>query len=306
MQALPSKHIDLATIPNPDEASLPYHLQSTGIFREDLLNTYQNLYKIQPHYGKQAEAKDLGIESVLVADEAYSHGDVDQGQFFSATARGFLDIAIGIDPLTGSIRGAYELVTGRNMITGEQLSNLERGISAIRCIPLGGGVIIGGGEAIIVGLGRLTRFVRVIRSDVEMIRTAVRFSQFIQDGARGRTVQTFREIAPQQMSPPALIARARVLEGSTVYRIGTRGENYTGNTAQYWSFENPVNNPTYGARYGMPQENFAGADFVETATVRPNIEFITRPAPPVGANPGGGIEVVVPVGGTIPGGHFSL
>ena len=35
----------------------------------------------------------------------------------------------------------------------------------------------------------------------------------------------------------------------------------------------------------------------ETATLRPETPFVTRPAPGIGTNPGGGIEVVVPTSG---------
>lgn len=65
--------------------------------------------------------------------------------------------------------------------------------------------------------------------------------------------------------------------------------------AQFWSLENPTN-PGYAGRYGIPPENVANADFVETATIPPGVPYITRPAPAVGTNPGGGIEVVVAPG----------
>jgi hypothetical protein len=35
-------------------------------------------------------------------------------------------------------------------------------------------------------------------------------------------------------------------------------------------------------------------NFIESGTLRPGTTFITRPAPGVGGNQGGGIEVVVP------------
>jgi hypothetical protein len=93
----------------------------------------------------------------------------------------------------------------------------------------------------------------------------------------------------------AITARKQVEEGATLYRIGTTGKSQTAE-AQFWSLENP-SSPGYAARYGIPAENVSNANFIETATLKPGTSFITRPAPAVGANPGGGIEVVVPSGG---------
>jgi hypothetical protein len=66
--------------------------------------------------------------------------------------------------------------------------------------------------------------------------------------------------------------------------------------AQFWSIENP-NTPGYAAKYGIPPENVASANFIEIATIKPGTPFITRPAPGLGVHGGGGIEVVVPSGG---------
>ena len=101
--------------------------------------------------------------------------------------------------------------------------------------------------------------------------------------------------ALQSTSPDALAARAQVDQGATLYRIGTVGQSQTAE-AQFWSLENPAN-PGYAARYGIPPENVANADFIETATLQPGASYITRPAPAVGTNPGGGIEVVAGPGG---------
>lgn len=60
---------------------------------------------------------------------------------------------------------------------------------------------------------------------------------------------------------------------------------------QFWALEHP-NTPGYASRYGIPPENIANSDFIMTGQLKPGSEFITRPAPPVGSNAGGGIEVV--------------
>ena len=65
---------------------------------------------------------------------------------------------------------------------------------------------------------------------------------------------------------------------------------------QFWALEHPAT-PGYGSRYGIPEENIHNFDFVEQGRVPAGTNFITRPAPGIGDNVGGGIEVVVPAGG---------
>lgn len=76
---------------------------------------------------------------------------------------------------------------------------------------------------------------------------------------------------------------------------GTTGKSQAAE-AQFWSLQHPLS-AGYASRYGLPAENALKANFIEAATLRSGTSFITRPAPGMGANVGGGIEVVVPSGG---------
>ena len=109
------------------------------------------------------------------------------------------------------------------------------------------------------------------------------------------TISTPYGAAEQASDSAALAARAQVERGATLYRIGTMGRSEA-DKPQFWALEHPLT-PGYPARYGIPPENVERSDFIETATLRPGTPFVTRAAPPVGMNPGGGIEVVVPEGG---------
>ncbi|MFA1613411.1 RHS repeat-associated core domain-containing protein [Citrobacter amalonaticus] len=98
--------------------------------------------------------------------------------------------------------------------------------------------------------------------------------------------------AYQSNSPEALAAREKVENGATLYRMGTTGRSET-TGAQFWALEHP-SSPGYAGRYGIPQENIDRSDFIMTAKLKPGSDFITRPAPGIGDNLGGGIEVVAP------------
>ncbi len=108
-------------------------------------------------------------------------------------------------------------------------------------------------------------------------------------------IRTDRGPAVQSILPAAMKARGPVSRGAPVYRLGTRGKSHAAE-AQFWTMEHP-DTPGFAARYGIPPENVKNANFIEVGVVRPGTPFITRPAPPAGTNPGGGIEVVVPPGG---------
>jgi len=101
--------------------------------------------------------------------------------------------------------------------------------------------------------------------------------------------------AMQSEAVAAQAARGQVEGGATLFRIGTMGKS-AGGEAQFWSLEDPLS-PDFAKRYGIPPDNVSNADFIETAVLKPGTPFVTRPAPPIGPNPGGGIEVVVPPGG---------
>lgn len=85
-----------------------------------------------------------------------------------------------------------------------------------------------------------------------------------------------------------------------LYKVGTLSRS-TGPEAQYWSMENPMDVKDvriFAAKYGIPEANVKDGDlFVEIAKPKPGIPIISRESPGFGDNPGGYIEIVVPVGG---------
>ncbi|NMW23197.1 hypothetical protein HFP05_01930, partial [Rhodanobacter denitrificans] len=108
-------------------------------------------------------------------------------------------------------------------------------------------------------------------------------------------VETPYGSASQSLDSLAVSARQQVQDGAILYRIGTTGRSQ-GAEAQFWALEDP-RTPGFADRYGIPAENVQNIDFIEAATIKPGSNFVTRPAPSVGSNVGGGIEVVVPENG---------
>ena len=108
-------------------------------------------------------------------------------------------------------------------------------------------------------------------------------------------IETPYGYAKQSGLPSALKLRNDVENGIPLFRGGTMGRSAAGE-GQFWSLENPLSE-NYADKMGIPMENYKYPDFVECGTLVPGTNFVIRPAPRVGNNKGGGIEVVVPPNG---------
>lgn len=87
-------------------------------------------------------------------------------------------------------------------------------------------------------------------------------------------------------------ALQRAQSGATLYRAGTLGVQNT-TDAQFWSFENPLNNSNYANQMGMPEIGTPTFDWVMAGKLAPRANLVTRPAPALGVNAGGNVEAVV-------------
>jgi RHS repeat-associated protein len=190
-------------------------------------------------------------------------------------------------------------VGGGSSAAVDQCGQIIGASNSFRRSPSFGQVLLVGGT--IVGLGLVT--VAACATDV-LCAPALGLDASGAGAAGGDAVAalgdegaiaTTRGLAEQTRSLTALAARSDVEGGATLYRIGTTGTS-AGPEGQFWSLE-PPSSPDFASRYGIPPSNVANADFIETARLVPNTPFVTRVAPGVGSNLGGGIEVVVPEGG---------
>lgn len=120
------------------EEEIPYRFESPpSAFKDELVHQYGMLYKIKPTGFKRVTARDLGLVATELADHSYSQKDEEDARFYKEMGKSFLDIAFGLDPVTGFGRSAFELYTGRNLITGVDLNSLERSLAFVGVASLG-------------------------------------------------------------------------------------------------------------------------------------------------------------------------
>ena len=104
-------------------------------------------------------------------------------------------------------------------------------------------------------------------------------------------IQTPYALEVQSMSVEAQAAIAEVRGGATVFRAGQLGESMAGES-QYWSLSHPLG-PGYASQVGLPGVT---PNFIMGGTVSPGAAVITNEAAALGANAGGGIQVVTSPG----------
>ncbi len=131
--------VDLSQAPFVAEADLPYQFHSpAGEFHEEVVQLYRDFYQIEPRFGKQQKAKEIGLIAVEEADHEFFLGDRASAEAFKELSIGLLDVAVGLDPVTGFGRSAYELLYGINLITGAKLGTLERSLAFVGVATAGG------------------------------------------------------------------------------------------------------------------------------------------------------------------------
>ena len=167
-----------------------------------------------------------------------------------------------------------EAIIGRTLVTGEQLTEQE----SIERFEKGNEVLING----FIGLGTGGR--GKINGNKLLNQDA--FAKVLNKGA-SEAITTPYGKAVQSTSKEALELIKYVDNGGQLYRGGTFGRSNV-TDGQFWAPENPLN-PGYTNKYGV---DFSKTDFIIGGKQVPGSPYITRPAPSLGKNAGGGIEIV--------------
>jgi len=136
------------------------------------------------------------------------------------------------------------------------------------------------------------RLDEAIAEKIEMTRYALNLGMGMSGGIEivegaGSSINTPYGKAIQSNSKEALQLRQTVDNGGQLYRTGTFGKSNV-TDAQFWAPENPLSSG-YANKYGLANSQ---VDYVIGGTKVPGAPCVTRPAPPVPPNLGGGIEVV--------------
>ncbi|UPK39546.1 pre-toxin TG domain-containing protein [Bradyrhizobium sp. 186] len=86
----------------------------------------KRLSQVQPLNPTQQEVRDLGNAAIMAASKSWDDQDISTAETQLSIGTMMADLLVGLDPVTGFVRSGYELATGRNFITGEELATWQR------------------------------------------------------------------------------------------------------------------------------------------------------------------------------------
>ncbi len=183
-------------------------------------------------------------------------------------------IGAGIGAAVGAISGAVDHVERTGSLDGAGKSIAESASSGFA-----GGALSG---AITGGISGGVQY----QAAQQAAQAGGATTATVSEGGSG-VVKTPYGDAVQSLGKEANTVKSGIKNGGTVYRGGTLGRSSAAE-GQFWAPENPLN-PGYADRYGV---DFSKIDFIIGGKVKPNSNIITRPAPGLGTNGGGAIEMV--------------
>ncbi len=120
--------IDDEELSKPDEE--PYQFQSPeGEFLEEIKELYFELYSANPFHEQGIGAREIGLSAVEVADQEYAQGNKETASAAFQVAEAASDITLGAIPYVGLGKDVYEAFTGKHLLTGRTLTDLERALA---------------------------------------------------------------------------------------------------------------------------------------------------------------------------------
>lgn len=144
-------------------------------FRDEIEETYSQIYNASHRGYKRDTARSIGLIALESADRFYLVSEED-AKAFQQIGKEMLDITLGLDPVTGLGRSTFELLTGRNLITGQMLSGFERSVAFL------GVVTAGLGSTVVRTAQAVSRMTHIFERAVHIVEERHKFEVAIRDG----------------------------------------------------------------------------------------------------------------------------
>ena len=136
----------------------------------------------------------LGASEVVLdkALESYNQGDAEIGDLLQEVSLTLTDIALSLTPGVGWGKDIYEAFTGRNLVSDEELSDVERGIAVFGVVTAGVGSKIGRAAKIFKAMRAGAWKSKTLGRAVDIAESATKFGATTKAG-----FDKFMEIAKQ-------------------------------------------------------------------------------------------------------------
>jgi hypothetical protein len=116
-----------------------YKIQTSLPEGKDLSRLQESLLTTSLKIGPSIIAKYIGLGAVKEADRSLIERKIEQYKYYFEIGKQMLDISLGFIPGVGWARDVFEAVSGKNLITGDELSTWERTFALAGAVT--GGVV---------------------------------------------------------------------------------------------------------------------------------------------------------------------
>ena len=184
----------------------PYEFTSPeGEFLEKNKAVYEKLRNANPSHEQGILAREVGLSAVEVADEEFANGNEPEAETAFQIAEAMSDIALGVMPYIGTGKDIYELVTGKHLLTGRDLTIFERSMSGV-------GIALAGVSSGFLNSGQLKAALNTTNAVFSKVnrKLLARTLQGLSDVQLFRTMKEYPEVVFRSLDSIGLRTKADV------------------------------------------------------------------------------------------------
>lgn len=127
---------DLAPQVTEARRAVPTDKQQLSVFGQ-LLSVEERLRSTRTSSPQGARARSAAESALIQGYDSVRVGDTGSASACAVIAAALLEVVVSVYPPTGFARDVYELVTGENALTGERLTDAERGLAVLGVATVG-------------------------------------------------------------------------------------------------------------------------------------------------------------------------
>ncbi len=180
---LPAKNllspIELPENLKEDDESLQNYL----LMKSKLQAAENQILDCDEYFQSKRSLLDVASESTDLAKQSFDQGEKDEGNVALSISKGLLDLALNFTPGVSWGRDVYEAISGKDLITGEELDYLSRGIATLGVVTVGFGSKIKCIKKIFDGLDHTGVTSKMIKSAFEnkSVKEVKEFVEFFKE-----------------------------------------------------------------------------------------------------------------------------
>uniref|UniRef100_UPI003563E229 pre-toxin TG domain-containing protein n=1 Tax=Halobacteriovorax sp. TaxID=2020862 RepID=UPI003563E229 len=154
--------IDLKRCTLKKEACDSINSLSTHNDFKDEYKQLESLYKTSNYIGSSSvdiEYKESAFDFLSLSADSLIQGDIESSQKIEKVALSIIDIGLGLLPVAGIGKDIYELVTGKNLVTDDKLSEFDRTLALVGILSLGSSHYISAAGKVLIKFKNITKSV---------------------------------------------------------------------------------------------------------------------------------------------------